>query len=191
MSPRIQGAATQGTRGSTGFHQPCDGDRQPASPFFGEGDRGDIVVVFDRFERDLDDVTLLVDRDGDVTNGEIRFVFGLQGEIVGQVPGSSQVVEDLGNPLRECGELDLLALEDDEASSLARLEEEQTIAHLTAYADHDLVGGVEFVLHEAMSSLKVPVLLTLNTIGVEPVSTTALIEQVEMTVRWKRSRGTP
>jgi hypothetical protein len=34
-----------------------------------------------------------------------------------------------------------------------------------------------------MSSFKDPVLLTLNTMGVELVSITPLIEQVEMTVR--------
>ena len=62
---------------------------------------------------------------------------------------------------------------------------------VVSHADHDLVGIVEFVGHEAMSSVSDPVLFTLSTIGVEPVRTTALIEQVEITVRWKRSRGTP
>ena len=83
------------------------------------------------------------------------------------------------------------ALENNEAPTLSHLQQEESSADLTAYADHHLVGSVEFVFHEAMSSLSDPVLLTLSTIGVVPVSTNALMEHVEMTVRWKRSRGTP
>ncbi len=137
------------------------------------------------------DVALLVDRDGDVADREVGLVLGLEGEVVGEVARSAQVVEDLGDPLGQRGQLELLALHDDETSALARLEQEEAVADLAAHAHHDLVGGVEDVVHEAMSSLSDPVLLTLSTTGVESVKTMALTEHVEMTVRWKRSRGTP
>ena len=102
-----------------------------------------------------------------------------------------EVAHHLAEPLGERGQLELLDLHHDEASSLARLEQEEAAAHLAAGAHHDPVGSVEDVLHEATSSLSAPVELTHNTTGASSERAIALTEQVEMTVRWKRSSGTP
>ena len=149
------------------------------------------VLALEGLERDLDRLGLLVERDGDVAGDEVRLVLRFEGEVVREMGRSTQFGDHLGQPLGEGGELLLLALHDHESSTLAGLEEEESIAHLAAHADHHLVGIGEDVVHEGARSFSDSVLLTLNTTGVEFVKPIALIEQVEMTVRWKRSSGTP
>ena len=97
----------------------------------------------------------------------------------------------MADPLRERGELDLLALDDGETSTFSDLEEEESVTHLSSNAHHDLVGFVEDVVHEGLSPFSDSVLLTQSTMGVESVKVMALSEHGEITVRWKRSRGTP
>ena len=105
-------------------------------------------------------------RDGDVAGDEVRLVLRFEGEVVREVARSTQFGDHLGEPLGEGGELLLLALDDDESSTFANLEEEESIADLPAHADHDLVGIGEDVVHEGARSFSESVLLTLNTTGV-------------------------
>jgi hypothetical protein len=99
------------------------------------------------------------------------------------VTGTAEVADDLAQPLGEGAQLQLLAFDNDEAPTLASLQQEEPAADVAAHADHHLVGGVEDVVHDGESSFKDAVLLTLKTTGVESVKATALTEHVEMTVR--------
>jgi hypothetical protein len=79
--------------------------------------------------------------------------------------------------------LHLFALDDDETSALAYLEQEEPIAHFTANAHHYPVRILKDVVHEGVSSLSDAVLLTVSTTGPPLVKPMALTEHVEMTVR--------
>ena len=107
------------------------------------------------------------------------------------VTGPAEVGDDLREPQREGGQLGLLALEDSEATTLAHLQQEHAVAHFAQDTHHHLVGVVEDVVHEGARSFSEPVLFTHSTTGTESVKTNALTEHGEITVRWKRSRGTP
>ena len=136
-------------------------------------------------------LALFVEGDRDVAGDEVRLVLRFEREVVRAGGPVAHLADHLGEPLGERGELLLLALHDHESTALAHLQQEEPIAHLAAHADHHLVGIGEDVVHEGARSFSDSVLLTLNTTGVQFVKPIALIEQVEMTVRWKRSSGTP
>jgi hypothetical protein len=108
---------------------------------------------------------------------------GSSEKIVGQVPGSTQIAEYLANPFGERAELQLLALDDHQTTTLACLEQEEAIANFAAHTDHYLVGCIEHILHEATNSFSDPVELTHSTIGVPAPMPSALTEHVEITVR--------
>ena len=129
--------------------------------------------------------------DGHVAGDEVGLVLGLEGEVVGQVAGAPEFGQGDAEPAGQSGELELLALDDDEPAALAGLEEEEALADRAAGADHDAVEGVEDAPHEGPSSASEPVELTHSTSGAAPVSTMALTERWRRTVRWKRSSGTP
>src|ERR1017187_8819578 len=165
---------TERRRRATGLDEARDGDGQAAGPL-GRQRQHQFVLSLERLEGDLNRVLVLIDRDGDVTGHEVRFVLRLEGQVVREMVRSSQLADYLGEPFGERRELQLLALHDHESTSLARLQEKESIADLAAHADHHLVGVGEDVVHEGARSFKESVLLTLSTMGVEFVKPMALI----------------
>jgi hypothetical protein len=178
----VERSSTERAEWTSGFDESNDGDRESGGQLARETDaeRG---VFFERLHRHIDRLFGLVHRDGDVARDEVSFVFGLQGEVLGEVPGTAEFLEDLPDPFRERGELELLALHDDQTTSLSNLEEKEPVAHFAAHADHDAVGVGKDVVHEGLRPFSEPVLFTHSTIGVDPVKATALTEHGEMTVR--------
>jgi hypothetical protein len=99
------------------------------------------------------------------------------------MPRASEVLNGDTEPLSECCELLLFALNDFEARALANLKEKESITNFASGADHDFVWSVKRMDHEGMSSPRLPVLFTLRTTGVESVIAIAETEHVEITVR--------
>jgi hypothetical protein len=149
------------------------------------------VLVVDASNFHVQCATFIIDRDRDVSSHEVNLVLGLQAHVVMEVSWSTQTLEDGSNPVGQGLELLLLALNNHQSATLTYLEQEKPGAYFAADPDHHFVRLVKFKIHEGVSSWRDEVELTLRTMGVEPVKASALTEQVEMTVRWKRSRGTP
>ena len=190
MTLGVEWSSTERTEWTSGFDESNDGDGESRGPLAREANtqRG---LLFKRLHRHLDGLFRLVDRDGNVTRDEVSFVFRLEIEVLGQVPGPTELLENLSDPFGERGELELLALHNDESATLSDLEEKEAGADLAAHANHDPVGVSKDVVHEGLRPFSELVLFTHSTIGVDPVKATALTEHGEMTVRWKRSSGTP
>lgn len=179
---RVEGAATQRAERTPGLDEADNSDGEPGRPLARESDaqRG---VFFERLYGHVDRLFFFVNRHGDIARNEVGLVFGLEREVVGEMTGSAQLVKHLTDPFGQSGELELLALHDDQAPTFTHLKEEETIAHFAAHADHDPVGVGKVVVHDGLSPFNEPVQFTQSTIGVEPVKATALIEQGDMTVR--------
>src|ERR1700678_4103840 len=94
-----------------------------------------------------------------------------------------ELEQHLTDPFGECRELNLFALDNDEASTLSNLQQKEPITDFAAHPDHDFVRVGKDVVHDGPSSFNDPVLLTHSTTGVPPVKATALREHGEMTVR--------
>lgn len=140
-------------------------------------------VLFERLERHVDRLFFLVDRDRDVARDEVGLVLGLEREVIWEMTGSPESLEDLADPLGERGELKLLALHDDEPTTLSNLEEKEPVAHFAAHPNHHAVGVGKHIVHEGLRPFSDAVLFTQSTMGVEPAKATALTEHGEMTVR--------
>jgi len=182
VTPWVEWSSAERAERATGFNEARDRDSQSAGPFARQRER-QLILTFERLERDLHGVRLFIDRHGDITGDEVCFVLRFKREVVGQVAGTSQLSDHLSEPLAECLELLFLTLDDDEAAALSCLEEKETVPDFTTHTDHHLVRVFEDVVHEGAKSLSDPVLLTVRTTGVVFVKPIALIEQVEITVR--------
>ena len=123
-------------------------------------------VLFDGLDGDVDCLGFFVDGHRDIPGDEVTLVLGLEGEVIGQMPRSAELEQHLTDPLGQSGELNLFALDDDQAPTLAGLEEKESIADFAAHADHDLVGAGKDIVHDGPSSFNDPVLLTQSTTGV-------------------------
>src|SRR5277367_1873961 len=86
----IKGSTTEWTEWSPGLDQSHDGDGQSAGPLAREAHvQSGLFVV--RRDREFDSLILFVKRDGDLARDEVRFVLGLQREVVGQMTGSTEL----------------------------------------------------------------------------------------------------
>ena len=178
----IKRSPAERTERTSGFDESNDGDGESGGPLTSETD-GERGFLFERFHCHVDRLFGLIHRDGDVARDEVRLVFRLQREVVGEMPGTAELLEDLANPFGERGQLELLALHDDQTTSLSHLEEKEPGTNFAAHTDHDAVGVGKDVVHEGLRPFSEAVLFTHSTIGVEPVKATALTEHGEMTVR--------
>ena len=182
MAPRVERSTAQGTGWSTGLDESSNRDREGAGPLSSEVNRRR-VVFFDSVEGHLDLAPLGVESEGDVTNHEVGFVFGFEGEVVGQMTRPTEVVEHRPDPLGDGRQLLFFDFEDEESTTLANLEEKEPVAHDSSSSDHDAVGSFERYFHEGTNSFRAEVELTVKTSGTAPPRWRALTEQVETTVR--------
>jgi hypothetical protein len=144
---------------------------------------GGLVHLLNAPEDHLDYTELGVQGECDLTHSEVRLVLRLEGEIVREMAGSSEIVEDGANPFRDGGQLLLFGLDNEQSPALANLEQKQPVPDDATSAHHDPVGVKELVVHEGTNSLRVEVEFTARTRGVASPRTRALTEHVEMTVR--------
>jgi hypothetical protein len=182
VAPGIERAPAQGAGSSSGLDEAGNGDGEGARPLPRELDGGPVAVV-DSSESHLYDPLRCVKGEGDLADHKIGFVLTFEGEILGEVPGTPEVVEYRPNPLGHGGELLFLHLHDDESTPLANLEEKEAVAHDSAGSDHHAIGLSKGVNHEGTSSVREEVEFTPRTRGPVAPSKSALTEQVEMTVR--------
>ena len=190
MALGVEWSSTERARGSTRFDEPGDRDREGARPFLREGEF-ESVLFLTGLDGDFNGLSVYVDRDGDVARYEVRLVLGLETDLLGQMTGAAEVNGHLTQPFGQSAQLKFFALYDHETASLAHLEQEKTITDLSANPHHHLVGRVKDVVHDGANSLSDEVEFTQSTRGAPVPIASALTEQVEMTVRWKRSSGTP
>jgi hypothetical protein len=120
VTARVKRSSAQWTRWSTSFHESSDCDGQSTGPLLGERDLGDVLFL-DVFKRALQNTTFFINRECNVTNHKVSFVFGFEREVIGQVSWATQRRHDLANPLGKLRELDFLYLQDEQSTLLAEL----------------------------------------------------------------------
>jgi len=182
MTLGVKGSATEWAQWTTSFDESRDGDGETRGPFATEA-KVQGVVLFDRLHRDLNGPGLFIEGDRDIARDEVHLKLGLEAEVIGQMSRTTEPANHLADPFGERSELDLLALNNDQAATLTDLKEEQPSAHFTTHAHHHFVGAREDVVHEGLKSFSDPVLFTHSTTGVASVKQTALSEHGEITVR--------
>ncbi len=123
-----------------------------------------LVVHPDLLEHDDDAVELLVVGDADGADDPLELLGPVELEVVGQVSGAAELLDDPAEIAGQHGHLLLLDLDRRLGQALAAVEEEQAAAHLSHHPDRAVVRCVEVVLvaHEGTSSSRAPVEFTLE-----------------------------
>src|SRR6185437_10710965 len=117
----------------------------------------------------------------------------VEAEVVGEVAGAAQLLDDPAQVGGQHRHLLLLDLDRRLGQALPAVEEEEPVAHLADDADGAVVGlvVVGLVDHDSTNSLREPVEFMHITAGPPPVKSRAETEQGEMTSRCTRSSGMP